>query len=196
VRKDFAYWVPLVVAIAIVAVGAVFIVGDSDVLDPKSTTTVTTAEVNAVSGTRKTTNEVVKQKGTQTKTTTTTEEQPGTPSQPQKTVTTTAEGERSLLERVLGDGGLVVLQLGIVLLAAFLAAAILQRAILGEYAVKLGSLELPALAPADTTADALDALETKIDKLDQDRRDGAATVTDNLAVLYKRLDLLEKRAEP
>jgi hypothetical protein len=186
-----AYWIPLIVAIGIIALGGVKLLGDSDVLDPKSTTTVTTGGVDRVPASSTTKTEVVKQKGTQTKTTTTTEERPETPAQPEKTVTTTEEGERSFLERVLGDGGLVVLQLGAVLLAAFLAAALLQRMIVGQYAITIGSLELPAIA-ADS-ADALEALNTKIDKLDQDRRDGAANVREHLAVLYKRLDLLEKQ---
>jgi hypothetical protein len=194
VKKDAAYWVPLVVAIVVVVVGVGQLVGDSSVLDPKSTSTVTTAKVDAIPGTPKTTTEVVKQKGAKTKTTTTTEHQANTPEQPQKTVTTTEAGDRTFLERVLGDSGLVVLQIGAVLLAAFLAAAVFQRVILGEFAIKIGSLEVPAVA-AGTAADGLEALAAQIAELDQKRRDGDADANDHLALLYKRLDLIEKEID-
>lgn len=195
-RDWFAYWIPLAVAVLVFVVGVVKVVGDSDTLDPEAKTTVTTDPVAEVPGSRKTTTEVVEQPGTKTKTTTTTEEQPATPAQPAKTVTTTERGERTFLERVLGDGGLIALQLGAILLAAFLAAALLHRFILGQYAIKIGSLELPAVAAADATADALEAVGKKIEELEEQRRDGAASVREDLAILYKRLDLIEKQIEP
>lgn len=195
-KERAAYWVPLVVALAVLVVGGVKFLGDSDVLDPEAKTTVTTDAVPEVPGAKKTTTEVVKQRGTQTKTTTTTEQQAPTPAQPAKTETTIEKGERTFLERVLGDGGLVALQLGALLLAAFLAAALLQRILLGQYAITIGSLELPAVATAEVTADALEALDAKIDELDQQRRDGAANVREDLAILYRRLDLIEKQLEP
>lgn len=193
-KEITSYWIPMVVAVLVLVVGGLALVRDGHVLNPKSTTTVTTAEVGEVAGGKKTTTVVTEEKGKETKRVTTTENQPRSPRQPEKTVTTVGSGERGLLERVLGDAGLVILQIGAVLLAAFLAAALIQRAILGQYAIKVGALELPAVA-VDTTADALEALGSKIDKLDKERRDGAANVRDHLAVLYKRLDLLEKEVE-
>jgi uncharacterized membrane protein YraQ (UPF0718 family) len=195
VQGKLAFWIPLVAAAVIFALGVMKIAGDSRVLDPEATTTVTTGAAPETPAATKVTKEVVQQRGTRTKTTTTTERQPAVPAQPEKTVTTTEKGERTFLERILGDGGLLVLQLGAVLLAAFLAAAILHRIILAQYAVKFGALELPAVA-VDATADALEALGSKIEELEEKRRDGAADVREDLAILYKRLDLIDKQLGP
>jgi hypothetical protein len=56
--------------------------------------------------------------------------------------TTTTEAERSFVERSLAAGGLVLLRVGAVALAAFIAGAVVQRAILGRFDLKLGPLEL------------------------------------------------------
>jgi DNA-binding XRE family transcriptional regulator len=53
----------------------------------------------------------------------------------QRTVTTRKESA-SFAERVLGNSGLLLLRLTLVALAAFLAAAVLQRAILGNYRLR------------------------------------------------------------
>jgi hypothetical protein len=78
--------------------------------------------------------------GTTTKTVTTTVGNETT-----KTETTTSPSAQSLLDRGLATGGLLLLRLGIVALAAFLAGAVVQRIKLGDFALKLGPLELPAL---------------------------------------------------
>lgn len=121
---------------------------------PKTTTTV--VEVGRGSGTGKVTTETTqapggqgtkaknpeKHKG-QSKTTTKTVEKPsGYPSG--KKTTTTEEGSRSFTERVLGKSGLALLQLGVIILAAFLAAASVQRVLVGDYALKIGPIEIGA----------------------------------------------------
>ena len=64
------------------------------------------------------------------------------------TTTTTKEADRSLLERSLAAGGLLLVRIGVVALAAFLAGAVVQRTLLGNFALKLGPLEIPELKRA------------------------------------------------
>lgn len=70
-----------------------------------------------------------------------------------ETKTTTGEASRSFVERSLAAGGLLLLRIGIVALAAFLAGAVVQRTILGDFAMKLGPLEVPKLAKAAEASD-------------------------------------------
>jgi hypothetical protein len=62
-----------------------------------------------------------------------------------KTSLTIEHGSRSLLERSLGESGLVGLQVALVIFASFLFAGLVQRALLGDFAVKIGNFELGAL---------------------------------------------------
>ena len=64
-----------------------------------------------------------------------------------RTRTTATEDASSFPERVLGDAGVLLVRLLLVVLAAFLAAALLQRAILGEYGLRRGTPR-PAPEPA------------------------------------------------
>ncbi len=64
-----------------------------------------------------------------------------------RTTTTTTEESSSFVERLLGKSGTLLLRLGLVVLLAWLAAALLQRAILGAY-----GLRIPAPAPRARTA--------------------------------------------
>src|SRR5215208_1481287 len=50
-----------------------------------------------------------------------------------RTRTTVTEDSSSFPERLLGGSGVLLIRLALVALAAYLAAALLQRAILGEY---------------------------------------------------------------
>lgn len=59
---------------------------------------------------------------------------------------TTAEADLSLIERGLGTGGLLLLRLGLVAMAAFLAGAVIQRTILGRFAIELGPVKVPELS--------------------------------------------------
>jgi hypothetical protein len=54
-------------------------------------------------------------------------------------------------ERALGQGGLWLLRLFLVLLAAFFAGAAVQRALLGNFAFKAGAFEVPELPPPPLT---------------------------------------------
>ena len=67
-----------------------------------------------------------------------------------RTRTTTQEDASSFPERVLGDAGVLLVRLLLVVLTAFLAAAVLQRAILGQYSLRRAAEERePAPAPAN-----------------------------------------------
>lgn len=80
------------------------------------------------------------------------------------TKTTTAEASRSFVERSLASGGLLLLRIGIVALAAFLAGAVVQRTILGRFDMKLGPLEVPALAQkaAEASDQALEEVKAEL----------------------------------
>jgi hypothetical protein len=59
--------------------------------------------------------------------------------------TVTADRDTDLLERAVGSRGLWVLRFLLVLAAAFLTGAAVQRILLGRYGVKLGPLEVPEI---------------------------------------------------
>ena len=182
--------------------------GDDDIQGPKTTTTVSKDAAEPTPETTKTTT-VEKKKGkAAAERTTTTETQRGADAKPAEKTTTTEEGQRTFLERVLGDAGLVFLQIGVIAFAAFLAAAMTQRVLVGEYGgFKLGSLlELNAVARASTTG--LDELKDALKKLRKDAalnknltavqkesRQEDAAINRELALLLKRLDYLEQRVD-
>jgi DNA-binding XRE family transcriptional regulator len=60
------------------------------------------------------------------------------------TATATTKQEASAIERVLGRSGLLLLRLSLVAIAAFLLAAVVQRAILAEYGLRIGRTGVPA----------------------------------------------------
>jgi hypothetical protein len=66
--------------------------------------------------------------------------------QAKEVTTSTSEANDSLVERGLSTGGLVLLRLAIVAFAAFIAGAVVQRAVLGQFGIKLGVLELGDVA--------------------------------------------------
>jgi DNA-binding XRE family transcriptional regulator len=67
-----------------------------------------------------------------------------------RTRTTTKEDSSSFAERVLGDSGVLLFRLALVALVAYLAAALLQRAILGDYALRRASVRRPRRAAAES----------------------------------------------
>jgi hypothetical protein len=83
-----------------------------------------------------------------------------------QTVTeTTSDTSRSFLEKSLAAGGLLLLRLGIVALAAFLAGAVVQRILLANFALKLGPLEVPDIKRAAAASEeALRAIEDRLGK--------------------------------
>jgi hypothetical protein len=66
-----------------------------------------------------------------------------------KDETTTADINRSAWERALDPDGWLFLRLLLVVLAAFLVGAATQRILLGEYAIKIGPLELGEIGLKD-----------------------------------------------
>jgi HTH-type transcriptional regulator / antitoxin HipB len=68
-----------------------------------------------------------------------------------RTRTTTKEDSSSFAERVLGDSGVLLFRLALVALVAYLAAALLQRAILGEYTLRRAGIRRPRRAAAEST---------------------------------------------
>jgi DNA-binding XRE family transcriptional regulator len=73
-----------------------------------------------------------------------------------RTRTTTTEASSSFPERLLGDSGVLLVRVALVALAAFLAAAVLHRAILGNYALRAAAA-VPARAAAPASNGALAA---------------------------------------
>ncbi len=55
---------------------------------------------------------------------------------------------KSLIDRVVTPGGLLLLQLGVVIFAAFISAAAVQRALSGQFQFKIGVLEIPEITVA------------------------------------------------
>jgi hypothetical protein len=83
-----------------------------------------------------------------------------------KVTTTIEQGSRSFTERALGKSGLALLQFGVIILAAFLAAAFVQRVLIGDYALKIGPLDLGAAQESkeDTTMDLTAKLTSAVTK--------------------------------
>jgi FAD/FMN-containing dehydrogenase len=117
------------------------------------------------------------------------------------TTTTTNEANDSLLERALSTGGLLLFRLAIVAFAAFIAGAVVQRAILGRYSLKLGVLEFDDIQSG--AEEAVKALTTRVTELGEQEkaltkkanRDTAATKKAILA-LSAQVDALRLRLPP
>lgn len=67
-----------------------------------------------------------------------------------RTRTTVTEDSSSFPERLLGDSGVLLIRLALVALAAYLAAALLQRAILGEYGLRRSETPRPRRVAAES----------------------------------------------
>jgi hypothetical protein len=124
---------------------------------------------------------------------------------------TTAPADESFTERALGESGLLIGRIALAVLAAFLAGAIVQRVVLGHYAVKVGTFELGELpAVAEDVKKGLAAVNdlTKQLKedLDKERANGqeiaetlakvAASTLAGIEALDRRLTDLEARIPP
>ena len=80
-----------------------------------------------------------------------------------ETTTTTGEAAGSFFERALAASGLLFLRLGLLLVAAFLAGAIVQRTLLGRFAFKLGPVEVPDLPQAaEASRDAINKIQAGV----------------------------------
>lgn len=95
---------------------------------------------------------------------------------------TQSPASQTLVERGLAQGGLVFLRLGVVVLAAFLAGAFVQRFVLAEFAVEVGGLKLPALAQ---TATSLDQATVAFKKQDEKLRSLSAATEEGLRDLAR-----------
>lgn len=149
--RHTANLIALVVFCVLFAAGILAIVAVGPTFD-SPTKTITVLEVGHGEGTGKRTHSFEKeglgpQKGKLGKRTYSAEAP--TAGSSSKRTRTVEEGSRTFLERSLGKVGLIGLQVATVLLASFLAAALVQRALVGDFSVKVGSLlELSALQDA------------------------------------------------
>ncbi len=64
----------------------------------------------------------------------------------------TTAAKETVVERILGQPGLWLARILLVVLVAFLLGGVVQRILLGEFALKAGPVELPALPPAPAAA--------------------------------------------
>jgi hypothetical protein len=84
-----------------------------------------------------------------------------------RTVETTW-AEESVFDKALAGGGAVLVRLGMVVAAAFLAGAAAQRAYLAHFALELGPIKLAELPEtADASRDAVLVLTTRLDEQDK-----------------------------
>lgn len=93
------------------------------------------------------------------------------------------DAERSFADRVTTPGVVLLAQLGVVLLAAFLMGAAVQRVLLGKYGFKIGTVEVPEV-------------ESDIEGLEATVADVKRNATAKIAALAKRLRELEQRLPP
>jgi hypothetical protein len=117
------------------------------------------------------------------------------------TTTTTNEANDSLLERALSTGGLVLFRLAIVAFAAFIAGAVVQRAILGRYTLKIGPLEFGDIQAA--TEEAVTTLKTALTSLgdnekalSQDFNRQSAATKKAIRALSEQVEAIRRRLPP
>lgn len=196
----------------VLVVGGTALALSPSVDHPPATTTVTKSASPATRTSEKSV--VVNRTGKKlTKTTTTKTSTAG--ATPQATDTTTVDSERSFFERMLGGTGVVFLQISVILLAAFLAGAALQRVLLGKFGgLKLGALEISEIATASDEAiaslsaaiAALDAkaamiqsdaakTRTRLEKVRTESRTEDLETTQNLKRVASRLRAVERKMD-
>jgi hypothetical protein len=116
-----------------------------------------------------------------------------------ETRTTTSEASRSFVERSLAAGGLLLLRIGIVALAAFLAGAVVQRTILGDFAMKFGPVEVPALAQTAAASEkAIEEIKQELGRQADATRRAMGVAADNaieLALIKENLQELGVESE-
>lgn len=106
------------------------------------------------------------------------------------TVTKTVLADDSALERALGDGGLLLVRIGVAAAAAFLSGAVVLRILLGRYGFKAGGLELEDVTTGvAASAEALTALTKVVDEL------ATATAANNAAAMRTAADALRLGAD-
>lgn len=99
--------------------------------------------------------------------------------------------EESLLDRAFTPGTLVLVRFGIVVLAAFLAGAAVQRVVLGRFAIKIGSFEIVEVETDPAVAALKAEVKTSIGETQTSLLKLATTVKADLEALRR-----ETRASP
>jgi hypothetical protein len=204
IHKRTADIVAGLVALVVLTVGMTLVLLSPSVSAPRTTTVVAKSAVRRVPSSNRT---VVVTLGRGRKTRVVTRQSSPIAAQPRQVTTTTTANDRTFVERMLGDEGLGFIKLAIVVLAAFLSGALVQRAILGQYGVTVGGFGLPQLQEAaDTSAVAIEKLSrslqaqrTALEELSRELRGEAkeargdlAVVSEDLAVIYHRLSVAER----
>lgn len=105
--------------------------------------------------------------------------------------TTTAEAHESVFDRVLGVGGLLALRTCLALLAAFLAAAVVQRAILANFEIEAGPVKIPK--DARRAIEASRAVVTDLAAQVERNAKGTAKALRTAGELERRIRELEAR---
>jgi hypothetical protein len=183
-KRASANLVAMVVFFGVLLAGAGVVGANHHVEHPTMTTTVTKSAVAASTTSRRST-EVVGAGKRRAKATTTTSKTT-VPATPQSTETTSVHGGRSLIERLLGDSGIVFLQIGVVLLAAFIAAAAIQRVLIGQFGgFKLGALEVGEVANASD--ETIQKLQTALTTVQQESSKRLAAVKADVKTMRTRL---------
>lgn len=166
INKQLATYVAFAVFLVLLIAGINLMIAVGPSFDPPEKHT-TVVEVSKGAGTGKRTNSIARdheppKKSNKKSVTTTLEKPTGAPSA--KRTTTTEEGSRSFLERALGESGLIGLQVAIVVLASFLAAALVQKALVGDFSIKVGNL-IELAAVGDAAASPIIALTAEVTDL-------------------------------
>jgi hypothetical protein len=105
-------------------------------------------------------------------------------------VETERDADQSFVERSFAEGGLLLLRVGIVALAAFLAGAVVQRTLLSDFALKVGPVEVPELRRAAAVSDrALGDLTAALDS----QAERTARTLEVAASLTERVEALEEK---
>jgi hypothetical protein len=213
-RRRFADVCAVLTAIGVLVVGLVLVLGpsyrhfNSQVWDrdPFSRRLVTTTETKrtvpgrtSAPATTKTTKTTTLDEDGDIAKTTVIETTSATSSQvkPSTEVTATKnEADDSFLERALGPGGLIVFRFAIVAFAAFIAGAVVQRTVMGQFAIKLGVLELGELQAATTdsvaelkkTTDSLAATQARLARLVGSKEKKTRATMEALSAQVKELE--------
>jgi hypothetical protein len=173
-----------VVAVVVFVMGIIVIPGDHSI--ERSTTTTTVAKSETPTKRSVVTIHKVLHSGGRKRSTTDTTTRTATPAVPASTEKTTVVGGRSFAERLLGEGGVVFLQIGVVLLAALIAAAAVQRVLMGQYGgVKAGAFGIEELAA--TSDKSVAELQTAMKSLQKATRTELASIKKDLQSFHGEL---------
>lgn len=170
-------------------VAGVLVLDLGTVDDAKETTRVAMPATAAKPPATKRTKTVVRAPGRKVTVRRSAETTPRQPALPRTVARTTKTAQRSAVERLLGDDGIVLPQYGVLLLAAFIAAAAMQRALVGRYGIKLAGLELAEIG--ESAADGLEELRNKLAASDAKHLEADAKLKEQLIVALQHVAYLE-----